>query len=83
MIRRAVFSLVTGLLLGVPASASGAVLTTGVLSNELGAPTAGEVRVYAFDLPATAKGVGSCRIWVRGRPELTDSSWSTPSTTLS
>ena len=57
MIRRAVFSLVTGLLLGVPASASGAVLTTGVLSNELGAPTAGEVRVYAFDLPATAKGV--------------------------
>ena len=33
MIRRAVFSLVTGLLLGVPASASGAVLTTGVLSN--------------------------------------------------
>ena len=35
----------------------GAVLTTGLLNTELGAPTAGEVRVYAFDLPATTKGV--------------------------
>lgn len=51
MSRRSIIASITITLSAVPATASAAVLTTGTLTNELGANTAGQVRVYAFAVP--------------------------------
>jgi hypothetical protein len=45
------FALAVAVTFAAPAGAHAAVLTTGVLTNASGAPSSGEVRVYAFGLP--------------------------------